>query len=313
MKKARLALIGAGRWGKNILKTLESFPECEIAYIETKDYRTLIDKIDIDAVVVATPGATHAEVALPFITRGLPVFIEKPFTTSLADAKQLQKAAEESGSIIFVGHVHLYNPPYLAIKKLLSTIGDVRWIYAEGSNNGPYRDDMSSMWDWAPHDVALMLDITDSMPSRVQAWGASVLRPDSHLDDIAFIKLEFPNGVVGFIFNSWLFPEKRKKVSIIGEKSSIVFDDTADKKIALYENMGPEVVGSIVTRNEPNVSYPPYSDEKSLALELQAFLHTVLEKEKPISDVANGLRVVTVLDAAERSIAAGGALINLEK
>lgn len=311
MKKVRLALIGAGRWGKNIIKTLESFHECELAYIETRDYRTLIDKTDIGAVIVATPGATHAEVALPFIKRGLPVFIEKPFTTSLADAERLQKAAEESGAIIFVGHLHLYNPPYIAIKKLLPSIGKVRWIYAEGSNNGPYRDDTSALWDWAPHDVILMLDMLGSMPSRVQAWGASVLRPGAHLDDIAFIKLEFPNGIAGFIYNSWLSPEKRKKVSIIGEKSSIVFDDIAEKKVALYENMGPEVLGNVVTRNEPIISYPTYDDGKSLELELKAFLRTVLEKEKPLSGVAEGLRVVTVLDAAERSISTGGTSIEL--
>lgn len=311
MKKARLALIGAGRWGKNILKTLESFPECEVAYVETEDYRKLVDKTDIDAVVVATPGSTHAEVALPFIKRGLPVFIEKPFTTSLADAKRLEAEAEASGSTIFIGHLHLYNPPYVAIQKLLPTIGKVRWIYAEGANNGPYRDDMPALWDWSPHDVVLMLDVFGSLPLSVQAWGASLLRPAARLDDIAFIKLEFSGGGVGFIFNSWLFPEKRKKVSIIGETSSIVFDDTAEKKIALYENMGPDVAGSVVTRNEPSISYPIYGEGKSLELELKAFLRTVLEKEKPLSGVAEGLKVVQVLDAAERSIAAGGAAIEL--
>ena len=311
MKKARIALIGAGRWGKNILKTLESLPECEVAYIETKDYRTLVDKTDIDAVIVATPGATHAEAALPFIKRGLPVFIEKPFTTSLADAQRLQKAAEESGSIIFVGHLHLYNPPYLAIKKLLPSIGKLRWIYAEGSNNGPYRDDMSALLDWAPHDVVLMLDVFGAMPLTVQAWEASLLRPTARLGDIGFIKLEFPNEAVGFIFNSWLFPEKRKKVSIIGEKSSIVFDDIAEKKVVFYENMGPEVAGGVVIRNEPAISCPTYDKGKSLELELKAFLRTVLEKEKPLSGVAEGLNVVRVLDAAERSIAADGVAIEL--
>ncbi|MEK7113931.1 MAG: Gfo/Idh/MocA family oxidoreductase [Patescibacteria group bacterium] len=311
MKKVRLALIGAGRWGKNIIKTLDALPECELAYQATHDWRTLLEKSDIDGVLIATPTSTHAEIALPFIERGLPVFIEKPFTTSLADAKRLQKAAEESGSIIFVGHLHLYNPPYLAIKKLLPTIGRVRWIYAEGANNGPYRDDMSALWDWAPHDIALMLDMLGSLPLRVQAFSALLLRPAAHLDDIAFIKLEFPNRAVGFIFNSWLFPEKRKKVSIIGKKSSIVFDDTAEKKIALYEHMGPEVAGNAVTRNEPSISYPPYGDEKSLALELKAFLRTILEKEKPLSGVAEGLDVVAVLDAAERSISAGGTVIAL--
>jgi UDP-2-acetamido-3-amino-2,3-dideoxy-glucuronate N-acetyltransferase len=311
MKKTRVAVIGAGRWGKNIVKTLQSLPECDIVYVETKDHRVLVEKTDIDAVVVATPGATHATVALPFIKRGWPVFIEKPFTTSLADARKLHHAARKSGALVFVGHLHLHNPPYRKIKRLLPRIGAVRWIHAEGANNGPYRDDMSALWDWAPHDVALMLDLLGKMPRRVQAWEASLLRPRARLGDIAFIKLEFPGKVVGFIFNSWLFPEKRKKVSIIGEKGSIVFDDTAEKKVTLYEHMGPVVSGKKITRQESVVSFPSYEPDSPLSLEMRSFLKMAKKKEKSPGTRAEGLKVVKVLDAAERSVAAGGTAVGL--
>ena len=300
MKKVRIALIGAGRWGKNILTTLESFPECEIAYVETRDYRTLIDKTDIDGVVVATPGSTHVEVALPFIKRGLPVFIEKPFTTSLADAKRLQEAAEESGSLIFVGHLHLYNPAFIKTKELLGSIGTVRLLVGEGANNGPYREDCSAMWDWAPHDISMMLDIMGEMPTSVAAWGVATLRPGTNLYDTSQIKLIFPNGVVGLIFSSWLMPQKRKRLTVVGEKSSVVYDDVLpEKKVTLFEENGAKV------------SSPAYGPGMPLTLELQAFIHVITEKEKPQSGVAEGLQVVRVLDAAERSIAAGGVAITL--
>src|SRR3989344_3759149 len=112
-QKVRVAVIGAGQWGTRIIKTLETLPDCEVVYVEARNYENLINKSDIDAVLVATPGSTHYRVALPFVKKGLPVFIEKPMTTSFKDAHILKQAAKKSGSLIFVGHIHLYNPAFL--------------------------------------------------------------------------------------------------------------------------------------------------------------------------------------------------------
>ncbi len=304
-KNLRIALIGRGRWGKNIEKTLRALPQCTLAYVEERDYRALIPKNDVDVVIVATPGSTHARVALPFIKKGLPVFIEKPLTTNLRDAWKLTKAAEKSRSLIFVGHLHYYNPAYVKTKKLTQKIGKIRFMVAEGSNNGPYRNDMSSLWDWAPHDIYMMTDLLREKPKSIQAWGTSSLRPKTALYDIGYIKLNFKNGVAGFIFNSWLFPEKRKKLTIVGEKSSIVFDDTAPQKVTLYENMGPKVTKNSVTQKEPKMSYPKYDTASPLTVELQAFLNTVRNGIKPKTDIQEGLAVIQILDAVEKSIKSG--------
>ena len=305
MKKPfRTALIGKGRWGKNIIATIEKIPEAALALGEK----------DIDAVIIATPAATHMKIALPFIKQGLPVFIEKPMTTSLADAKKLKEAAQKSGSLVFVGHIHIYNPAYIEAKKLIKKIGRIRFLYGEGANNGPYRNDVSAIWDWAPHDIAMMLDIIGTKPASVQAWGISALRPKTKLQDIGYIKLVFPNGTVGFIFNSWLFPEKRKRLTIVGEKSSIVIDDTAEQKVIFYKNMGPFLKnkkGIIeISRKEPEVIRPSYSGDSPLASELKAFFKNIRKKEKSKTGIAEGLAVVEVLEAAEKSIAKGGRLIS---
>ena len=305
--------MGAGRWGKNIIDTLRTLPDCKIVYIEKRDYRRLVKKQGFDAVVVATPGSTHARVALPFIKRGLLVFIEKPMTTSLKDAKMLAEAAKKSGSLVFVGHIQLYNPAYVKTKELIKKIGTIRFILGEGSNNGPYRDDMSAFWDHAPHDISMMLDILGKMPKNVEAWGVSLLRPQSAIHDIAYAKLTFPNGIVGFIFNTWIFPEKRRRLVVVGKKSTVVFDHVAQKRVLFYENMGPLVKESAVIRKEPKISYPKYNTVAPLEAELRAFLEMVRTNKKPKTDVVEGLEVVRVLDAAEKSIRAGGKVIQIKK
>ncbi len=313
LKHIRIALIGRGRWGKNIEKTLRTLPQCTLAYTKEQDYRALLTKKDIDAVIIATPGSTHARVALPFVKRGMPVFIEKPVAISVADAEKLKHAAEQSGSLVFAGHLHHYNPAYIKTKELAQKIGKIRFMVAEGSNNGPYRDDMSALWDWAPHDIYMMVDVVGSMPKSVQAWGTSFLRPRTALHDVGYIKLNFKNGVIGFIFNSWLFPEKRKKLTLVGEKSSIVFDDTALQKIALYKNMGPGVTKKTVVQKTPRVSSPAYPKTLPLFVELKAFLETVRSRKKPKTNIQEGLAVVKILAAAEKSIQRGGRAIHIQK
>ncbi len=288
-----------------------------MAYIETHNYQKLILKKDIDAIIVATPASTHARVALPFIKQGLPVFIEKPMTTNLADAKRLEAAAQKSWSLVFVGHIHLYNPAYKKVKELVKKIGPVRFLYGEGSSNGPYRNDISAMWDWAPHDIAMMLDLIDSRPISVQAWGVSSLRSNTKLHDTVYIKLSFSNGTAGFIFNSWLFPEKRKRLTIIGQKSSIIFDDTAEQKLTLYENMGPALKKNKniteVLRKEPEIIHPSYDQGAPLTLELRSFFRNIRLKEKPKTGVKEGIAVVEILEAAEKSINQDGRLVSTNK
>jgi predicted dehydrogenase len=246
---------------------------------------------------------------LPFIKAGIPTYIEKPITISLADARKIERAAKKSGGIVFVGHIHIYNPAYQVAKKYAQKAGTLRYLLFEGMNNGPFRDDTSAMWDWAPHDVYLAIDLMgDLLPTHVQAWGIKTLRPQTSLYDFSVIKMTFPDGLTAISTTSWLAPEKRKKVTIVGEKDSIVFDDITEKKVAVYQNMGPRIVspdkGRIggVLRQEPKISYPKYSRKSPLQAELEAFISAIQTSEQPVTGLEKGVAVVRVLAAAEKSM-----------
>lgn len=306
-----LALIGTGRWGANIRRTLEALPGCRLAYMETRGWRKLLGARDLDGVLIATPGSTHARIALPFIEHGVPTFIEKPLATSLADATKLQRAQKHSSALVFVGHVHLYNPAYEVAKKHIRRSGSIRLLLAEGMNNGPFRDDMSALWDWAPHDLAMALDLLGTSPAAVQAQAVSVLRPHTRLYDAAVLRVRFAGGAEFLGHYSWLSPEKRKRFTIVGARDTIVFDDTAPRKIVHFQGLGPTVRGRTIIRREPTLAYPPYSSELPLRRELEAFLRCIRTGRAPLSDLAQGLATVRILDAAERSLKKRGALIGV--
>lgn len=301
-----LALIGAGRWGSNIRRTLADIPGCTLKYIETHNWRRLLRLPDLDGILVATPASTHAEIALPFIRRGIPTFIEKPLTTTLEDALQLARAARRAKSLVFVGHVHLYNPAYEAVRKLLPRLGGIRFLVSEGMNNGPFRTDMSALWDWAPHDLALAFDLLQKRPIAVQASAASVLRPRTRLHDVAMLTVRFKGGASLFGMYSWLAPEKRKCLTIVGTKSTVVFDDAAKHKVSFYEHLGPAAHRGTVVRQEPHVTHPSYGATPSLTAEMSAFLTMIRTKRPPRSPLSQGIQIVEILAAADRSIRAGG-------
>jgi predicted dehydrogenase len=253
---------------------------------------------------------------LPFIERGIPTFIEKPMTTSLKEAQQLERAAKKSGARIMVGHIHLYNSAYQKAKALAEKSGKVRSLFFEGMNNGPVRDDMSALWDWSPHDISMAIDVIGKLPVSVQAWGQKILRPRTDLYDTVMLRLEFSGGVVATIHNSWLFPEKRKKMVVVGAKGMVVYDDVKpDQKVAHYKGMGPKVTSLLrgargVQWQESKVSYPRYGTMSPLETEMRAFLKIIQTGKNTLTDLRNGLDVVRVLAAAERSLELDGKVVN---
>lgn len=309
LRPLTLALIGAGRWGTNIRRTMERLPNCHLKYVETEAWRRLLRVDDIDGTLIATPASTHARIALPFITRGIPTFIEKPMTTSVRDALRLQRAARTSGALVFVGHVHLYNPAYETAKRYAQRAGQIRYIYAEGMNNGPFRDDISCLWDWAPHDLALALDLLRREPKTVQAWGVSLLHPRKRIHDVALLHLLFPDGVEFFGTYSWLAPEKRKRFTVVGTRYTIVLDDVAKHKVTVYQDLGPQIRGRTVRPRKPMIRHQPYRTEPALERELAAFLHMIRVGSPPPSDLAQGIATIRILEAAERSLANGGTAV----
>lgn len=286
-----LGLIGVGRWGTNILRTLEGIGEVEVlSYDGQNPPPLLFIKRSVDGVLIATPGSTHAEIALPFIKIGVPTFIEKPMTTSPADAQKIKRLAK---GIVMVGHVHLYNPAFLKAKELVKKkIGKIHLLRFEGRNDGPIRDDMSVLWDWGPHGVSMMLNLLGKAPTHAQAWGYSRLRRRAKLYDAVEARLFFPGNMEGTLSMSWLSPEKRVKLTAIGSKASVIFDDGAVNKVALYR--------------KGKVTHLSYNKQPPLKLELEAFIKSIKTKKQPLTDVNNGLKVVKILAAADKSITLDG-------
>ena len=260
----RIAVIGKGRWGSRIVETLQTLSECQVVAVVSHEWQKLVE-IKIDGVVVATPASTHFAIALPFVKRGGSVFIEKPFTTSLSDAQQLADEATKSGAMITVGHLHLYNPAYLAMKQGLAGIGAIQKIVAEAGGPGPIRTDVSVLWDWMPHDIALILDLVGTLPISVQA---------SASNGTASASLTFGSGASASISNSWILKEKCRRLTVIGEKGQLVFDDFAPKDPA---------------------------SERPLTVELRAWLESIVDKKPLPSDMKEGLAVMKVLEAVAQA------------
>ena len=302
-----LALIGTGNWGLILRKNIENMSSVTLAYQASRKWRELLVKEDIDGVIIATPPNTHAEIALEWIAKGVSVFIEKPMALSSRDANQIVSSAKEYDVPVQVGHVHLYNSAFQKAKELSRGVGAIRFLIGEGSNNGPYREDYSALWDWAPHDISMMLSVMGEMPTQVSAWGASSTRPGTTLWDRAHLSLTFPSGAIGYITSSWLHPVKKNQLTIIGEESSIIYDNVlTENKVTLYEHIGPHIEGTTVTLQEPTISYPSYELGEPVMRELEAFIDTIQNKTLPLSDAVLGAQVVLILEKGEESILKSG-------
>ncbi|WP_163645815.1 Gfo/Idh/MocA family protein [Mycobacterium conspicuum] len=232
-------------------------------------------------VLIATPSATHADVAIPFIDAGVPTFIEKPMATTVYDAIRISEAALRSGAPVVVGHVHLHNPAFQAAKKLLPDVEPVQAVFWEGMNHHP-RSDSSVLWDWLPHGLSMARALFDANPGSVQAWGVGAA------SRFTAASAKFAFGEIPLIANvSWLSPPKRHRLTIVGEDNSLTFDDTADRKLSLHTSRG--------------ASHPGYDDELPLTRELQAFLGVVRAGHLDTAQIKSEVALVRAVAAAEES------------
>jgi predicted dehydrogenase len=247
---------------------------------------------DLDGVLIATPSDTHADIAVPYLERGIATFIEKPMATSSADAARIQIASRRSGAAVFVGHIYLYNPAFRKMLELLPTLGAIQYVVCEGLNNDPGAR-ASVTWEWLPHHLSMGRAIFGRDPARVSAW--SLTGPEN------------PRGAVSrFLFGetplvsmaSWLSPIRRRPVTIPCENGTLVFDDLSDHKLALYGADGA-------------VTYPPYDSEPPLTSELRSFLAQLHGRSADRPHLDDGLSIVRAIEAANRSIRSGGAEVVL--
>ncbi|MGD9047610.1 MAG: Gfo/Idh/MocA family oxidoreductase [Anaerolineae bacterium] len=331
MKDLRVGVIGCGYWGPNLIRNFVELSSANLVavadlradrreYINsrypgvktTDDYWDLFS-MSLDAVVVATPPPTHFQIARTCLEKNLHVLVEKPLTLSSENALALIELAEERRLTLMVGHTFEYNAAVRALKDLVASgeLGEIRYVDAVRVNLGLYQRDLDVVWDLAPHDISILLYLFDSDPVLVSAQGADCVFKGKH--DIAYLNLEFPNGILAHVRLSWLDPCKVRRITVVGSRKMVVYDDVENlEKIRIYDK-GVEAPPYTDTYADFQCSYrygnvviPNISFVEPLRVECEHFINCIARGNRPMSCGLTGLRVVRVLEAAERSLYSGG-------
>lgn len=315
-----LALVGIGNWGINYLSTINTLKNVKIKYlcsqsletlnlykgdfVKTINYTDFFKCKDIDGVIIATPNNTHYEISQEFLKKGFNLLIEKPMVENYSHALTLRALQKDSGSKIVVGYNYLFDPAYKKAKQLVRSIGRIRYISYEGTNNGPYRNGTSALWDIGSHAVSLCLDIHSEKPVQVCAWAVSSLMPGTEFYDFAIMKIIFSDQTEAFIKVSWLFPVKRRELTIVGDRDTVVYDAVANKKVICYKNM---VKVSDCKVENIRASFPIYDRTLSLTAEINEFIEAI-RKDKVVekSNIEFGVNITKIISLAYKSIVNNG-------
>jgi predicted dehydrogenase len=333
----RVALVGCGYWGPNLARNLYGLPGAQLVALcdlerarltpltafyptarLTQEYDELLADPTLDAIVLATPARTHAALARAALERGKHILVEKPLAMTVADAEQLVALAAEQKRVLMVGHVFAYNPAVRYIKSLIDGggLGDVYYLYSTRVNLGRVQTDINALWSIAPHDVSIMLYLLGRMPEQVTAQGATFL--NGSVEDLVFMSLKFPGNVLGHIHASWLDPSKVRAMTVVGSRKMVVYDDVASEgKVKVYDkgvyrkSDGPGYGEFQYKLHSGDILIPKVDMAEPLRLECEHFINCIRNQTAPLTDGAEGLRVVRVLEAAQRSLDAGGAVVSL--
>lgn len=334
----KIAVIGCGYWGPNLVrnfvqsnqiqeliccdldqKRLDRMKNLYPAVKVFSDYKELLKMPDLDGVAIATPVKTHHPIAKEFLDHGKHVFIEKPLTHSYDTALELIKLAEEKQKVLMVGHTFEYTAAVNKIKEIVENgeLGKVLYISCIRVNLGLFQPDINVVWDLAPHDISIIIYILGEPPVSVNSQGKAHFKPG--IEDVATTTLNFKNGVIAFIHNSWLDPNKVRQTTIVGTKKMLVYNDIeSQEKIKIFDK-GVEVPPYYDTFAEFHLSYrygdihsPRIEDYEPLKKECDHFLGCVQKGICPLTDGYSGLRVVSILEAASKSLKLSGRSVHIQ-
>jgi len=302
----RLALVGAGRWGRNYIKTIKALDGVTLTHLVSRnpesgglvdrncnvatDWRSLIGDGEIDGLIIATPPATHTEIALEAIGAGLPVLIEKPLTLDISEARLLVEAAEEHGALVRVDHTHLYSPAFGALKNLVSEWNRVDKIYSGSGNWGPFRKDAPVLWDWGAHDFAMILDIVGKYPESISARQIGSYEVEGGRAESIAVELEWETGLTAKVELNNHRSEKLRRFAVFRDNEILVYDDVSEEKLVRSQDGG----GGF--EPIPVASTPP------LALVVQAFVEAIYQNAADWSELKLGEQVVAILGNCDESM-----------
>ena len=314
MQEARLGLIGAGRWGRRYIQTIANLQGIHLRRVSSgnpvsrclvpagcdviPDWRAVIAAGDIDGVIVATPPSVHFAMARAAIEAGMPVLVEKPLTLSLDEAQALSNLARRHACLVVVGHTHLYSPAYRALKERAAAFGPVRRIVSVGGNWGPFRRDMTPMWDYAPHDLAMCLDLLGAGPSRVAARVLQREYTAEGYGEVVAIDLAFPSGVQAVIEVGNIMTEKHRRFEVRFDQFVLVYDDLALAKLTVGE-LGPD--GALENVSPIHIAATP-----PIVNQVRSFSDSIAAAQTSDSSLELGVAIVEVLARCEGCLADRG-------
>jgi predicted dehydrogenase len=321
----RIGVAGLGYWGPNLARNFNAIPGCELAWLcdassdalarvgasfPAARLTTELDEVlgdpSLDAVALATPVATHADLAVRVLEAGKHCFVEKPLAQTVADAERAVAAAEATGRVLMVGHLLEYHPGVQRLKQLLDSgeLGErIFYIYGNRLNLGKLRADENALWSLGAHDVSVVLYLADEEPWEFIAHGESYVQEG--VEDVVFCFLRFPSGLSAHLHLSWLDPHKERRFTVVGSRRMATFDDMAiEGKLKIYDkgfDQGARGYGEYITR-AGGIFSPELPNLEPLRIECEHFVECVREGRRPRSDGVSGLRVVRVLEELQRSL-----------
>ena len=333
-----LGVVGAGYWGKNIvrnmarvqgarLRTVADLSESNLARAKnlvpgvhtTQSYDELVDDPEIHAIAVCTEASSHYELAQKALKAGKHVFVEKPLTLQADQSERLVGLAKAHDRVLMVGHLMIHHPAVRWIKGQLDSgdFGDAFYIYLQRVNLGVVRKDESAWWSLAPHDISIVLYLFGDTPTHISARGAAYLRPAN--EDVVFANLKFADGRMAEIHTSWLDPHKARKLTLVGSRKMVTFDDTLPReKVRVYDKGADRTVdyesyADLITLRQGDIWIPAIRGTEPLLLECQHFVDCITSGRVPDTPGQQGLDVVRILQAGQQSMREDGAPVALPR
>jgi predicted dehydrogenase len=332
----RVAVIGAGAWGINHVRAFARSKGAALTMVcdaseaarerakalapqarMGKDLAEALEAADVDAVVLATPAKYHAEQARQVLQAGKHVFVEKPLALNAGDAQMVVDLANAQKRTLMAGHLMLYHPAMARLKDMVvqGELGRILYIYSVRVNLGRVRQDENALWSLAPHDISMIHHLLDDEPETVSARGGTYLQ--DNIEDVVFTNLKFKSGVSAQIHVSWLDPRKERRLTIVGSQKMVEFDDVHPvEKLRIYDKgfdrppAFTEYAQFLSIRNG-DIHIPQIPMVEPLEVECRHFIDCVAQGKRPLTDGASALRVVRVLEAAQKSLETGGAPVNV--
>lgn len=331
----RLGVIGYGYWGPQIVRNFSNADDCEVALVcdqnpqalkrlkqaypaldVTTDPAEILSSPSIDAVAVVTPVWTHFELAKAALENGKHVFVEKPFTSTAAQAEELIELAERKNLRVMVDHTFLFTGAVTKIRELIQegALGDLYYYDSTRVNLGLFQHDVNVIWDLAPHDLSIMDHVIGQDPEAIVATGEKHL---NGLEDVAYITIYFKHSVIAHINVNWLSPVKVRTTLIGGEKKMLVWNDLeADEKVKVYDKgvnfkSGESLYKLLISYRSGDMWAPKVEQTEALKAESAYFIGCIQKGERPFNDAVAGHRVVKMLEAADKSLKDRGKLVRL--